>query len=146
MALWGAGTIRKAQNLLKQYSQHGLDGKKASNLIPLEGNLSLPHFFFFLFSSLQRCCVCEDRMQTYSSDGVSLVWRLFESFNRTLYFWWNSWSVLKWNSLISAMQSLSLTDITSEGNVHVFESVPPPRCLYNETETPPLHWGAEVLI
>nr|XP_055184684.1 exocyst complex component 7 isoform X9 [Nyctereutes procyonoides] len=33
------GTIRKAQNLLKQYSQHGLDGKKGgSNLIPLEGN------------------------------------------------------------------------------------------------------------
>ncbi|XP_009704353.1 PREDICTED: exocyst complex component 7 isoform X2 [Cariama cristata] len=33
------GTIRKAQNLLKQYSQHGLDGKKgASNLIPLEGH------------------------------------------------------------------------------------------------------------
>uniref|UniRef100_K7G760 Exocyst complex component 7 n=1 Tax=Pelodiscus sinensis TaxID=13735 RepID=K7G760_PELSI len=33
------GTIRKAQNLLKQYSQHGLDGKKgASNLIPMEGN------------------------------------------------------------------------------------------------------------
>ncbi|KAM6119129.1 exocyst complex component 7 isoform 3-T3 [Phoenicopterus ruber ruber] len=32
------GTIRKAQNLLKQYSQHGLDGKKgASNLIPMEG-------------------------------------------------------------------------------------------------------------
>ncbi|XP_027968427.1 exocyst complex component 7 isoform X2 [Eumetopias jubatus] len=32
------GTIRKAQNLLKQYSQHGLDGKKGgSNLIPLEG-------------------------------------------------------------------------------------------------------------
>ncbi|XP_047673017.1 exocyst complex component 7 isoform X1 [Tachysurus fulvidraco] len=31
------GTIRKAQNLLKQYSQHGLDGKKASNLTPLEG-------------------------------------------------------------------------------------------------------------
>ncbi|NWI78693.1 EXOC7 protein, partial [Dryoscopus gambensis] len=32
------GTIRKAQNLLKQYSQHGLDGKKgASNLIPTEG-------------------------------------------------------------------------------------------------------------
>ncbi|KAM9281405.1 exocyst complex component 7 isoform 5-T6 [Morus bassanus] len=32
------GTIRKAQNLLKQYSQHGLDGKKgASNLIPVEG-------------------------------------------------------------------------------------------------------------
>ncbi|KAI4898776.1 hypothetical protein NFI96_027394 [Prochilodus magdalenae] len=30
-------TIRKAQNLLKQYSQHGLDGKKASNLTPLEG-------------------------------------------------------------------------------------------------------------
>lgn len=41
------GTIRKAQNLLKQYSQHGLDGKKGgSNLIPLEGNhpmfLSVP--------------------------------------------------------------------------------------------------------
>ncbi|XP_043857836.1 exocyst complex component 7 isoform X5 [Dromiciops gliroides] len=33
-----SGTIRKAQNLLKQYSQHGLDGKKGgSNLIPLEG-------------------------------------------------------------------------------------------------------------
>uniref|UniRef100_A0A8C9SNH2 Exocyst complex component 7 n=1 Tax=Scleropages formosus TaxID=113540 RepID=A0A8C9SNH2_SCLFO len=32
------GTIRKAQNLLKQYSQHGLDGKKGgSNLSPLEG-------------------------------------------------------------------------------------------------------------
>ncbi|KAM9831580.1 exocyst complex component 7 isoform 1-T1 [Neosynchiropus ocellatus] len=31
------GTIRKAQNLLKQYSQHGLDGKKGgSNLTPLE--------------------------------------------------------------------------------------------------------------
>ncbi|XP_023569678.1 exocyst complex component 7 isoform X3 [Octodon degus] len=34
----GTRTIRKAQNLLKQYSQHGLDGKKGgSNLIPLEG-------------------------------------------------------------------------------------------------------------
>ncbi|XP_021270477.1 exocyst complex component 7 isoform X2 [Numida meleagris] len=33
------GTIRKAQNLLKQYSQHGLDGKKgASNLIAMEGH------------------------------------------------------------------------------------------------------------
>ncbi|XP_043571076.1 exocyst complex component 7 isoform X6 [Chiloscyllium plagiosum] len=32
------GTIRKAQNLLKQYSQHGLDGKKGvSNLAPTEG-------------------------------------------------------------------------------------------------------------
>ncbi|KAM9426805.1 exocyst complex component 7 isoform 5-T5 [Pholidichthys leucotaenia] len=32
------GTIRKAQNLLKQYSQHGLDGKKGgSNLTTLEG-------------------------------------------------------------------------------------------------------------
>ncbi|XP_012989504.1 exocyst complex component 7 isoform X5 [Esox lucius] len=32
------GTIRKAQNLLKQYSQHGLDGKKGgSNLSPAEG-------------------------------------------------------------------------------------------------------------
>ncbi|XP_072882559.1 exocyst complex component 7 isoform X3 [Hemitrygon akajei] len=32
------GTIRKAQNLLKQYSQHGLDGKKGvSNLTPSEG-------------------------------------------------------------------------------------------------------------
>lgn len=40
---WGAGTIRKAQNLLKQYSQHGLDGKKASNLTPLEGNQHLFH-------------------------------------------------------------------------------------------------------
>lgn len=36
------GTIRKAQNLLKQYSQQCLDGKKgASNLIPMEGNSSL---------------------------------------------------------------------------------------------------------
>ncbi|XP_078385210.1 exocyst complex component 7 isoform X3 [Cetorhinus maximus] len=32
------GTIRKAQKLLKQYSQHGLDGKKGvSNLTPIEG-------------------------------------------------------------------------------------------------------------
>ncbi|XP_064423657.1 exocyst complex component 7 isoform X5 [Latimeria chalumnae] len=32
------GTIRKAQNLLKQYSQHGLDGKKGvSSLTPMEG-------------------------------------------------------------------------------------------------------------
>ncbi|XP_075701967.1 exocyst complex component 7 isoform X11 [Rhinoderma darwinii] len=32
------GTIRKAQNLLKQYSQHGLDGKKGgSSLCALEG-------------------------------------------------------------------------------------------------------------
>lgn len=39
------GTIRKAQNLLKQYSQHGLDGKKgASNLIPMEGNHSSSYF------------------------------------------------------------------------------------------------------
>ncbi|XP_039332058.1 exocyst complex component 7 isoform X2 [Saimiri boliviensis] len=38
-ALRGTRTIRKAQNLLKQYSQHGLDGKKGgSNLIPLEGH------------------------------------------------------------------------------------------------------------
>lgn len=44
VAVWGAGTIRKAQNLLKQYSQHGLDGKKATNLTPLEGNSSLPLF------------------------------------------------------------------------------------------------------
>ncbi|EOB08194.1 Exocyst complex component 7, partial [Anas platyrhynchos] len=36
------GTIRKAQNLLKQYSQHGLDGKKgASNLIPMEARVSI---------------------------------------------------------------------------------------------------------
>ncbi|KAG7491215.1 hypothetical protein MATL_G00000550 [Megalops atlanticus] len=33
------GTIRKAQNLLKQYSQHGLEGRKgASTLPPLEGH------------------------------------------------------------------------------------------------------------
>ncbi|XP_041073007.1 exocyst complex component 7 isoform X1 [Carcharodon carcharias] len=33
------GTIRKAQKLLKQYSQHGLDGKKGvSNLTPTEGH------------------------------------------------------------------------------------------------------------
>uniref|UniRef100_W5N658 Exocyst complex component 7 n=1 Tax=Lepisosteus oculatus TaxID=7918 RepID=W5N658_LEPOC len=45
----GTGTIRKAQNLLKQYSQHGLDGKRGgSNLTPLEGNescLSVSEFF-----------------------------------------------------------------------------------------------------
>ncbi|XP_069785959.1 exocyst complex component 7 isoform X5 [Narcine bancroftii] len=36
------GTIRKAQNLLKQYSQHGLDGKKGvSNLNPIEGKEDL---------------------------------------------------------------------------------------------------------
>lgn len=45
------GTIRKAQNLLKQYSQHGLDGKKGgSNLIPLEGN----HPVFFSCSLLRH--------------------------------------------------------------------------------------------
>lgn len=44
------GTIRKAQNLLKQYSQQCLDGKKgASNLIPIEGNHSF--LFFSLFDS-----------------------------------------------------------------------------------------------
>uniref|UniRef100_A0AAY3ZZF9 Exocyst complex component 7 n=1 Tax=Denticeps clupeoides TaxID=299321 RepID=A0AAY3ZZF9_9TELE len=38
------GTIRKAQNLLKQYSQHGLDGKKGgSNLTPLEGHDHVRH-------------------------------------------------------------------------------------------------------
>lgn len=46
------GTIRKAQNLLKQYSQHGLDGKKGgSNLIPLEGN----HPVFLSCSLLLHC-------------------------------------------------------------------------------------------
>lgn len=56
--LMGAGTIRKAQNLLKQYSQHGLDGKKGSNLTPLEGKavflVSFPLYVFFHF-----CCVFE---------------------------------------------------------------------------------------
>lgn len=48
------GTIRKAQNLLKQYSQHGLDGKKGgSNLIPLEGN----HPVFLSCSLLLQPCV-----------------------------------------------------------------------------------------
>lgn len=47
------GTIRKAQNLLKQYSQHGLDGKKGgSNLIPLEGN----HPVFLSSSLLLTVC------------------------------------------------------------------------------------------
>lgn len=47
------GTIRKAQNLLKQYSQHGLDGKKGgSNLIPLEGN----HPVFLSCSSSSTMC------------------------------------------------------------------------------------------
>uniref|UniRef100_A0A670IJF8 Exocyst complex component 7 n=2 Tax=Podarcis muralis TaxID=64176 RepID=A0A670IJF8_PODMU len=37
------GTIRKAQNLLKQYSQQCLDGKKgASNLIPMEAWINTP--------------------------------------------------------------------------------------------------------
>ncbi|XP_030362015.1 exocyst complex component 7 isoform X13 [Strigops habroptila] len=52
------GTIRKAQNLLKQYSQHGLDGKKgASNLIPMEG-LLLPHSPTkgFASVSIHPCC------------------------------------------------------------------------------------------
>ena len=54
----GPGTIRKAQNLLKQYSQHGLDGKKVgSNLTPLEGNTTpappLPPFGFSLI--VQTC-------------------------------------------------------------------------------------------
>lgn len=52
----GPGTIRKAQNLLKQYSQHGLDGKKGgSNLTPLEGNTTpppLPPHLFGFSSSL----------------------------------------------------------------------------------------------
>ncbi|KAM5151422.1 exocyst complex component 7 isoform 5-T5 [Callospermophilus lateralis] len=52
------GTIRKAQNLLKQYSQHGLDGKKGgSNLIPLEG--LLPHAPRQLPSPwINAACIC----------------------------------------------------------------------------------------
>lgn len=50
------GTIRKAQNLLKQYSQHGLDGKKGgSNLTPLEGNAP-PLLFSFRSLTVQTCC------------------------------------------------------------------------------------------
>uniref|UniRef100_A0A671KVD0 Exocyst complex component 7 n=1 Tax=Sinocyclocheilus anshuiensis TaxID=1608454 RepID=A0A671KVD0_9TELE len=63
------GTIRKAQNLLKQYSQHGLDGKKGSNLTPLEGKARclsgfLPllklclWFFFFSLLLFLNCCSC----------------------------------------------------------------------------------------
>lgn len=48
------GTIRKAQNLLKQYSQHGLDGKKGgSNLTPLEGNAP-PLLFSFRSLTVTR--------------------------------------------------------------------------------------------
>lgn len=60
VSLWvlmGAGTIRKAQNLLKQYSQHGLDGKKGSNLTPLEGKARALSGFLPLFSHF--CCVFE---------------------------------------------------------------------------------------
>ncbi|XP_073685026.1 exocyst complex component 7 isoform X11 [Garra rufa] len=46
------GTIRKAQNLLKQYSQHGLDGKKGSNLTPLEGKARCLLVSFLLSSSI----------------------------------------------------------------------------------------------
>ncbi|XP_029554910.1 exocyst complex component 7 isoform X11 [Salmo trutta] len=54
------GTIRKAQNLLKQYSQHGLDGKKGgSNLTPLEGNAPW------------LCCL------VFGAPGVSLVPSLY---------------------------------------------------------------------
>lgn len=60
--LMGAGTIRKAQNLLKQYSQHGLDGKKGSNLTPLEGKARclsgfLPSFSL-TFAVFLNCCSC----------------------------------------------------------------------------------------
>ncbi|XP_035389297.1 exocyst complex component 7 isoform X8 [Electrophorus electricus] len=52
------GTIRKAQNLLKQYSQHGLDGKKASNLTPLEGNLLFRCFTLSSSPCVFNCCFC----------------------------------------------------------------------------------------
>ncbi|XP_004432845.1 PREDICTED: exocyst complex component 7 isoform X9 [Ceratotherium simum simum] len=53
------GTIRKAQNLLKQYSQHGLDGKKGgSNLIPLEGLLPSPTRGSPPSPWINAACVC----------------------------------------------------------------------------------------
>ncbi|XP_027968431.1 exocyst complex component 7 isoform X5 [Eumetopias jubatus] len=53
------GTIRKAQNLLKQYSQHGLDGKKGgSNLIPLEGLLPCPRGGSPPGPWVNAACVC----------------------------------------------------------------------------------------
>lgn len=56
----GPGTIRKAQNLLKQYSQHGLDGKKGgSNLTPLEGNAPRSRLRCLF---LPPCCQCSGEM------------------------------------------------------------------------------------
>ena len=47
------GTIRKAQNLLKQYSQHGLEGKKGGSILtPLEGNAPLSSLLVSLCLSL----------------------------------------------------------------------------------------------
>lgn len=62
------GTIRKAQNLLKQYSQHGLDGKKGgSNLIPLEGNH--PVFLSCPFSST-TCSLAGQGRASAPQDGL----------------------------------------------------------------------------
>lgn len=69
----GPGTIRKAQNLLKQYSQHGLDGKKGgSNLTPLEGNTTPPpplppHLFGFSSSLTVQTCRLPYASQQLSS-------------------------------------------------------------------------------
>lgn len=63
----GPGTIRKAQNLLKQYSQHGLDGKKGgSNLTPLEGNTTPPlppPLFGFSSSLTEQTCHLHTSLQ-----------------------------------------------------------------------------------
>ncbi|XP_018410788.1 PREDICTED: exocyst complex component 7 isoform X6 [Nanorana parkeri] len=58
------GTIRKAQNLLKQYSQHGLDGKKGgSSLGVLEGKEDVLDFeidtYIYCISAFVRLAQCE---------------------------------------------------------------------------------------
>ncbi|XP_077315476.1 exocyst complex component 7 isoform X5 [Lithobates pipiens] len=58
------GTIRKAQNLLKQYSQHGLDGKKGgANLGVLEGKEDVLDLeidtYMYCISAFVRLAQCE---------------------------------------------------------------------------------------
>ncbi|XP_073462250.1 exocyst complex component 7 isoform X5 [Aquarana catesbeiana] len=58
------GTIRKAQNLLKQYSQHGLDGKKGgANLGVLEGKEDVLDLeidtYVYCISAFVRLAQCE---------------------------------------------------------------------------------------
>lgn len=68
------GTIRKAQNLLKQYSQHGLDGKKGgSNLTPLEGNTP-PLLFSFHSLTVQTCCHSSTCHNSFHMLKTQILW------------------------------------------------------------------------